>query len=98
MKGMAATKYHFMLGLLENVSTFMPTTSVLSRTINTVKRGGIRTEKADDECQGEEYERNPTQPPHFSRQFTFNFLKCDFDNALLTPNSRLCLLSRIDTL
>lgn len=29
MKGMAATKYHFILGMVENVSTFMPGTSAL---------------------------------------------------------------------
>jgi hypothetical protein len=59
--------------------------------------GGIRTEEADDECQGEEYECDPTQPPHCACQYVFR-LFLEKGDVLLTPNSRLCLLSLIDTL
>lgn len=64
MKGMAAMKYHFILGMVENVSTFMPGTSVLLLALSMTLAGALRTEEADDERQGEEYECDPTQSPH----------------------------------
>lgn len=73
MKGMAAMKYHFMLGLVENVSTFIPISSVFLLVLSRSDRG-LRTKKAHDERQGEEYECNPTQPPHCSHQYTSSHL------------------------
>lgn len=71
MKGMAAMKYHFMLGLEENVSTFIPASSAFLFLKKRLRR--MRTEEAHDERQGEEYECDPTQSPHCFSSVCFCF-------------------------